>query len=373
MVEPSAKLLTRFTFKQYTGGVIIVQGLLPGVPDSLNFILDTGSGGISLDSTTCADFQLPIKPSDTTINGIGGMKKVSFLFNQTLNLHGLQVKNLNFHVNNYEVLTSVYGEKIDGIIGYSFLSRYIVTIDYDSLKISVYQPGKMRYPQGGHLLKPVFTSLPIQFMTVKDRIKLGYNFYIDTGAGLCVLLSDKFVKDSSLLLKKRKPVITGAEGIVGRLQMQLTVIKELKVGPYRFKNVPAYIYQDDYNVLNYPFTAGLLGSEILRRFNIIINYPKREIHLLPNNKYLEVFDYSYTGFSFYAIDGQIVVEDVIKNSPADLAGIKIGDEVIAVGNLFNLNIQAYKQALQSPNSKIKLILRRNENLITINFKTSSIL
>ena len=373
MVEPSAKLLTRFTFKQYTGGVIIVQGLLPGVPDSLNFILDTGSGGISLDSTTCADFQLPIKPSDTTINGIGGMKKVSFLFNQTLNLHGLQVKNLNFHVNNYEVLTSVYGEKIDGIIGYSFLSRYIVTIDYDSLKISVYQPGKMRYPQGGHLLKPVFTSLPIQFMTVKDRIKLGYNFYIDTGAGLCVLLSDKFVKDSSLLLKKRKPVITGAEGIVGRLQMQLTVIKELKVGPYRFKNVPAYIYQDDYNVLNYPFTAGLLGSEILRRFNIIINYPKREIHLLPNNKYLEVFDYSYTGFSFYAIDGLIVVEDVIKNSPADLAGIKIGDEVIAVGNLFNLNIQAYKQALQSPNSKIKLILRRNENLITINFKTSSIL
>ena len=373
MVEPSAKLLTRFTFKQYTGGVIIVQGLLPGVPDSLNFILDTGSGGISLDSTTCADFQLPIRPSDTTINGIGGMKKVSFLFNQTLNLHGLQIKNLNFHVNNYEVLTSVYGEKIDGIIGYSFLSRYIVTINYDSLKISVYQPGKMRYPQGGHLLKPVFTSLPIQFMTVKDRAKLGYNFYIDTGAGLCVLFSDKFVKDSSLLLKKRKPVITGAEGMVGRLQMQLTVIKELKVGPYRFKNVPAYIYQDDYNVLNYPFTAGLLGSEILRRFNIIINYPKREIHLLPNNKYLEVFDYSYTGFSFYAIDGLIVVEDVIKNSPADLAGIKIGDEVIAVGNLFNLNIQAYKQALQSPNSKIKLILRRNENLITINFKTGSIL
>ena len=373
MVEPSAKLLTRFTFKQYTGGVIIVQGLLPGVPDSLNFILDTGSGGISLDSTTCADFKLPIKPSDTTINGIGGMRKVSFLFNQTLNLHGLQVKNLNFHVNNYEVLTSVYGEKIDGIIGYSFLSRYIVTINYDSLKISVYQPGKMRYPQGGHLLKPVFTSLPIQFMAVKDRAKLGYNFYIDTGAGLCVLLSDKFVKDSSLLLKKRKPVITGAEGMVGRLQMQLTVIKELKVGPYRFKNVPAYIYQDDYNVLNYPFTAGLLGSEILRRFNIIINYPKREIHLLPNNKYFEVFDYSYTGFSFYAIDGRIIVEDVIKNSPADLAGIKIGDEVIAVGNLFNLNIQAYKQALQSPNSKIKLILRRNENLITINFKTGSIL
>jgi hypothetical protein len=42
----------------------------------------------------------------------------------------------------------------------------------------------MDYPDGGHLLKPIFTALPTQWATVKDRRKSGYNFYFDTGAGL---------------------------------------------------------------------------------------------------------------------------------------------------------------------------------------------
>jgi hypothetical protein len=48
-VEPS-KFLTRFSFVQMTGGVIILQGQFNSFKDTLNFILDTGSGGISLDS-----------------------------------------------------------------------------------------------------------------------------------------------------------------------------------------------------------------------------------------------------------------------------------------------------------------------------------
>ncbi|MEI9955300.1 MAG: hypothetical protein WDM90_03105 [Ferruginibacter sp.] len=51
-----------------------------------------------------------------------------FVFDETLHLPGLDVEHLNFHVNNYDVLTSVYGEKVDGIIGYSFFSRYIVAL-----------------------------------------------------------------------------------------------------------------------------------------------------------------------------------------------------------------------------------------------------
>ncbi len=35
-------------------------------------------------------------------------------------------------VNNYDILTSVYGEKVDGILGYTFFSRYLIRVDYDS-------------------------------------------------------------------------------------------------------------------------------------------------------------------------------------------------------------------------------------------------
>lgn len=356
--EKQAKFLTKFPFKQFSGGVMVLQAKFDNVPDSLNFILDTGSGGISLDSATCVEFNIALKASDTTITGIGGIRKVSFAFDKSLSLPGLKIEHLNFHVNNYEVLSSVYGEKIDGIIGYSFFSRYIVKVNFDSSMIEVYSPGKIVYSRAGTTLHPAFTNLPIQWLNIKDRKHLGFNFYIDTGAGLYLLLSEKFAEDSAVLHKKRKPVFTQAQGMAGKLQMKLTVIKEVKVGPYKFKNVPTYLYKDDYNVTSYPFTGGLLGNDLLRRFNLIFNYPNREIHLSPNSHFSEDFDYAYTGLGIYYIDGKVIVEDVIETSPADKAGFKVNDQVIAVNKNFSMNIQVYKNMLQKPFETIKVIVIR---------------
>ncbi len=370
---PSPAFITRFPFKQYSGGVMVVRACFENIKDSLNFILDTGSGGISLDSATCDEFNIPTTQTDTTITGIGGKRKVHFVFNKTLHFPNLDVARLNFHINNYEVLTSVYGEKVDGVIGYSFFSRYIIKIDFDSLFIEVYSPGKMQYPPLGHLLRPTFTSLPIQYFKLKERKRFEHNFYFDTGAGLCFLLSDRYVNDSNILLKKRKPLLTQAEGMVGRLQMRLTVIKELKLGPYRFRDVPTYLYKDDYNVTSYPFAGGLVGNELLRRFNMTFNYGQKEIHLLPNSHFNDVFDYAYTGLGIYQIDGRIMVEDVIEGSPAEKAGFKIGDEVFGVGNNLTHNIQQYKNMLLVPNQRLKVIIMRDSKLKELVLKTVSIL
>ena len=370
---PVAKFITRFPFTQYSGGVMIVKARFDNMKDSLNFILDTGSGGISLDSSTCAEFNIATERTDTTITGIGGMRKVHFVFNKSLSLPGLKIEHLNFHVNDYEVLTSVYGEKIDGIMGYSFFNKYIVKINFDSLQIEVYSPGKISYPRGGTLLHPIFTSLPIQYMQVKDRIKIDYNFYFDTGAGLCFLLSEKFAADSAVFLKKRKPVLTQAEGMAGRSQMRLTVMKEIKLGPYRFRKVPTYIYEDVFNVTSYPFSGGLVGNELLRRFNLTINYGQREIHLLPNSHFNEPFDYAYTGLGIYYIEDKITVLDIIKNSPADKAGFKIDDQVMGVNSNFSNNIQAYKNLLQVANQKIRVVIKRKGELFLLTLKTGSIL
>jgi len=368
-----AQLLTSFPFKQYSGGVMVIRAKFENMADSLNLILDTGSGGISLDSTTCSDLGIPTTPTDTTISGIGGKRKVHFVFNKTLHFPGLDVPRLNFHINNYEVLTSVYGEKIDGIIGYSFFSRYIVHINFDSLQISVYKPGQMIYPGGGHLLKPAFNAIPIQYLEIKDRKQFSNNFYFDTGAGLCFLMSERYVSDSNILHKKRKPLLTQAEGMVGRVQMRLTVIKQLKIGPYKFRNVPTYLYKDDFNVTSYPFIGGLIGNELLRKFNMTVNYPQREIHLLPNGHFNEPFDYAYTGLGIYFIDGKITVEDVIPGSPADKAGFKVGDEMFSVGSNLSNNIQQYKNILLVPNQRLIVIVRRDAALLRLVIYTESIL
>ncbi len=371
--RPQASFITRFPFKQYSGGVMVVRALLNDIPDTLNFILDTGSGGISLDSSTCDQYNLVPKASDTMVTGMGSSRKAKFLYRQTLHFPGLSIPALDFHVNNYDILTSVYGEKIDGIIGYSFFRHFIVKVDFDTLELEVYKPGEIKYPRQGSLLRPAFTTLPIQNATVKDARKIDFPFYFDTGAGLCFLISEAFAKDSAILSKKRKLVRTQAEGMGGKLQMDITVIKMLQVGNYKFRNVPTYIFRDHYNVTSYPFVGGLIGNDLLRRFNLIINYPQREIHLRPNTHFLDAFDYAYTGMATYYSDGKIFVEDIVPGSPADKAGIRPDDILIAVGNNFSNNIMQYKTMLQNSTGKIALILNRRGEILKLYIKPLSIL
>jgi C-terminal processing protease CtpA/Prc len=158
----------------------------------------------------------------------------------------------------------------------------------------------------------------------------------------------------------------------GKLQMRLTIIKEVKVGPYRFRAVPTYLYKDDYNVTSYPFTGGLLGNDLLRRFNMTFNYPNREIHLQPNSHFNEDFDYAYTGLGIYYVNGKIMVEDVIAGSPADKAHFKVNDEILAVNKNLSLNLQIYKAILQKPFEAINVLIRRNGILKELTLNTISI-
>ncbi|MEO8861389.1 MAG: aspartyl protease family protein [Ginsengibacter sp.] len=372
VMEKPCELITKFPFRQLTGGVILLQAKFGNIKEPLNFILDTGSGAISLDSSTVVEFNIAHVPSGRTINGIAGVREVDFTQNKQLFLPGLTVDSLDFYVNNYEVLSSVYGEKIDGIIGYSFFSRYIVKIDYDSLDIEVYKPGLITYPKGGYLLHPLFTALPIQPLTIKDARTVNANFYIDTGAGLCFLMSKQFNDDSAVLKKRRKPVGIQVQGLGGKKKMMLTIIKEVQIGPYKFRKVPTNILDDEFNATSYPFLGGLIGNDLLRRFNVTINYQKKEIFLLPNTHYNDDFDYSYTGMNMYYIDGKIISDEVIMKSPADIAGLKKGDLIIAVNSNFSNDIGIYKDLMQGVGQKITLLVTRDNVPLILSFRVGRI-
>jgi hypothetical protein len=367
------KLLTSFPFTILTGGVMIIDALIEDRADTLHFVLDTGGGGISLDSSTVSYLDLPLTISDRTIRGIAGIRKVNFVTDRSLKLPGLKVDHLNFHVTDYDLLTSVYGIKIDGIIGYSFLRRYIVKIDYDKNIIEVWYPGKIKYPRGGYLLNPTISSIPVVEARIKDENTRGGKFFFDTGAGLCLLLSEDYVRDSSILKKNKKMTVTQVEGLGGKKPLKISTVKEVKVGPYRFRKVPAYIFKDDFNVTSYPLLGGLIGNDLLRRFNLTINYGENEIHLVPNSHYSEPFDYSYTGLGIYVVNGKIVIEDVIEGSPGYEAGLKPGDVIFAINNNFNKSIQVYKSMLQNTGSRLKVIVLRDGVAIMTYLKVKSIL
>lgn len=369
-VAPQSHFITKLPFVQLSGGIIIIKALVDNSADSLNFVFDTGSGGISLDSATARELQLKLVLSDRTIRGIAGIRTVEFAYNHALVLPGLKVEHLDFHINDYDLLTSVYGVKIDGIIGFSFLRRYIVRIDYDNQVLEVYSPGVFKYPRGGHMLRPDFSTLPLQHAMVQDERSIQSRFIFDTGAGLNFLLSKDFVDDSAFLKKKRKFYNTQAEGLGGKKLMQITVIKEVKVGSYKFRNVPIHIFEDDFNVTSYPLLGGLIGNDLMRRFNVIFNYPEKCIYIKPNNHFNEPFDYSYTGLGIYLQDGEVRVVDVIKNSPGEKAGFKSGDIIFSVESNFSKNIQVYKNIFQNALGRVRVVVFRGNMpmVLTINIK-----
>ncbi len=357
-----AQFITQIPFKQLTGGVILIQARLNNIETPLNFILDTGSGAISLDSATVDEFKIDHVPSGRIVGGIAGIHEVDYARFNSLILPKLRVDSLDFFINDYSILTSVYGIKIDGIIGYSFLRRYIVKIDFDSSYLQVYHPGNIRYPPGGAVLRPLFSALPILRLYAKDQRSIESNFYFDTGAGLCFLITSQFQRDSLLLKKTRKPVSIQVQGLGGKKQMRLTIINNLQIGPYKFRRVPTNILDDEFNVISYPSVGGLIGNDLLRRFNIILNYPQRQIHLLPNSHFHESFDYSYTGMSMYFLEkeGKIYLDEIIKTSPADKAGLKKDDVVVGVNNNFSNDINLYKNLMSEVGSNVTIVILRDK-------------
>lgn len=370
----NAKLVTSVPFSVFAGGIVVIRAQLAGYPDTLNFIMDTGSVGISLDSSTCIRMNIRSVLSDKTITSVGGTRKLSFVNNQSLLLGQIMVDSLNFHIGDFRLLSSEYGNRIDGIIGDSFYTRYIVSIDYDSNQMYIYTKGNFNYPKGGFILKPTFTNLPAEWAGIHDIREVKARFYFDTGAGLCVLLNSEFIEDSSILFPGKKPFPIQAQGMGGKVIMHVTTIKEFKLGPYRFRNLPTHIFEDVYHITSYPSLAGLIGNDILRRFNIVLNYGKRIFYLKPNSHFNDPFDYSYTGLDLYWVEGEIRIGDVMTDSPAEKAGFRADDKVISVNENTSQNLQLYKSMLQNTGDRVRIVVYRSDTgIMDLSVKVKSIL
>jgi hypothetical protein len=372
--EPARKL-TSFKFEELYGGVIVLHAQVGNAPDTLNFLLDTGSGNISIDSTAAAKCGLNIEASNDSISGIGGIRRVSRVSNETLHFPGLRVENLNFNVNQYEALSSAYGIRVDGIIGYAFISRYILDVNYDSSRINVYSIGEMSYPRKSYTWKFRLAFLASTQLVVRDHQKIKSMYYIDTGAGLSMLFTESFIKDSGLLHPRKRIVRTQVDGMAGKTGVGLTTVREVRLGPYKFRNVPSYLYNDVANTLSYPSATGLIGSDILRRFNWIVNYSKKEINLKPNRSFYEEFDYAYTGLGVYQMDSVIMITDVIPGSPGERAQLVPGDIIISVDNVLStgFNISQIKAALQNTRKDLHMIVLRRGEITETSMKPESIL
>ncbi len=360
--QVEARLIVKAPFEELTGGVVLMQAQVAGYALPLNFILDTGSGGISLDSTLVAQWHIPAALSEVTLQGIGGNHALYFTPMLPLVVNHVLVDSFSFHIRNYKVLSDYFGVPIHGIIGFSLLKKYIATIDFDSLLVGLYKPGQFDYNPGGFSITTWHNPLPHAQTSIRNSRKINTSLLLDTGAGLYTLFSSLFMTDSAVLTSGNKPKLSATVGSTGKDHLKITTLKALKFGPYIFRNIPACIYEDSFNLLGYPDNTGLIGNDLLRRFNVVINYPERTFHFTPNSHFMESFDYSYTGLSLTKEGENVYVNDIVAGSPADQCGLRNGDIIYAIGNNVLPDLTRMYKAMQQEGKRIKLVVQRNNEL-----------
>ncbi len=167
---------------------------------------------------------------------------------------------------------------------------------------------------------------------------------------------------------------TTVSGFGGKVSLALTTIRELEFAGYPLKDVPLHILEDTspVSLFEYPSLSGLIGNEILRRFNIILNYGKKEFCLKPNIEFSKLFDYSYTGLEMNFAEGEILIGEVFSNTPAFRAGLKEGDSVIAIDDDFSRNLQSYNLYLQEIGKTYEITVLRNNVQLKLTLTVESI-
>jgi len=305
--------LGRIPFK-VIGHDIVVTAKIDGFKKDFNFIVDTG--GVALLDKNIAD-ELGLKQR-------GAMAKIT-----TLDLSGYQIENVFCFTTFDFSLFKRLGTPIHGIIGSNLMERFKVTFDYQtsSLLLST-DSAPLISPDNGIYLSfrnhPVNNAPIIKFKTNGKEIE----GMIDTGQPYPVVLP---FKDFEKYKESSEPVFIRSKGLMIKWPKTdpqfnyLTRLKTLELGNFKITDALC-IFGEPPRMLSMP----LIGTDLLSQFKMIINYPKNEMLLIPNPD-IHFKSNRYTlGLNLNLSEkGEIFVEGIWADSPADKADILIGDHVTA--------------------------------------------
>ena len=144
---------------------------------------------------------------------------------------------------------------------------------------------------------------------------------------------------------------------------------ETKEGPYVLREpVVAFSTGLKEGLLGSSAIGGLIGGEILQRFTVTFDYPHHQILVEPNSRFADPFRKNESGLSVLARGKdfhRFEVDDVGQGWPAELAGVRLGDLLTALGGhpASELDLDKIDRILQQPGSVIPItILREGRTL-----------
>ncbi|WP_278554665.1 aspartyl protease family protein [Elizabethkingia bruuniana] len=349
--------------------------------DSLLFFFDTGAGTTLLDKKIAQKLNLKAKYK-TEIRGAGGKKLYDVLTNQKIFLdRSHYIDSTNIVLDDLSRLNVLFEQKFDGIIGASILKKYLTKIDFETHTISLYKFDNFSDYTGYQKLPFEFYSgipkLPITF-ELKNKEKFSGDILFDSGAGLSLLVNSPYKEKNKLLNKIDEKITLISNNLSNKTNYEKGLIKSITLGNTRFenKNLDISLASDKEGVSSAEDILGILGSEIIYRFNIILDYKNKNIYLKPNYLFHENFEELVSPISLKYSDDrkEIIISNVLQNTDAYKKGLREGQRIISINNIQNKDIHFYSQVLKRKNKKILIKYIDNDNKVkSVKFKLKKLL
>lgn len=268
---------------------IHIEGRINGSPP-LDFMFDTGADIIVLFDSALA--RAPeIQFDGTTHNqGVGGTQ-----IERTSNDNSLDIAGLHW---GHERLMHMPGrvDDADGIIGYPIFEDKIVELDFDACLIRIHDaiPADLT----GYSAVPMrFTgSLPeVEARLVMEGSSVTDWFLLDTGAKGGLQVSRGFATRHSLDGRMTRLGVSKSRGAGPEvMRNEVVQLPEFVIGGHSLREVPLHVATST----QAPFaTSAWLGMDVLKRFNLLIDYQSHVVYIKPNSHFNEAFrrDYSRPG------------------------------------------------------------------------------
>jgi len=371
------------TLKYKSASNLIIIPVTINGSDTLNFILDTG---VRYPIITELPFVNKLNLNYLTPVEIQGLVECETFTayrsaNNVIKINGLLAQNqeVQMVIDEDFQISHMLGIPVHGLIGFNLFKDYIVRINYHDEELTLYRPEHFKYrDRKSDIILPLLFDGNKPFINTsimtEDSTEVPVKLMVDTGASDALWLSEG--SDERIRIPTKHIESFLGKGLSGDLYGTKGRIDAVWVGPLVLSR-PIVSFPDS-GLVNQLISAndrnGTLGAEILRRFDVTIDYRNARLTLSPTSKIRESFNYNMSGmevtnpmpgFPIYTIT------NIRENSPAYLSGLKVNDQIISINNSHNssISLNDINLLLQSKeNRKIKLKVLRDGQEIKTQFE-----
>lgn len=344
----STKKYTKVKFK-FINNHIIIPFSVNG-SDSLMFILDTGLSGVMVTALQDNRVLTLNYARKIMLQGLGKGKSIEALAStqNTFRMPDIIGENVDIMVAMDDIFDFSIrtGMVINGIIGGIFFKNFIVEIDYPNRELKIWNPkyykrSKMRKYKQYDLELPDDKCF-VKFNVTSEGKTSPMKFLVDSGLSNPIWID---TRSETVLVPTENSIHSYlGYGLNGDIYGKVSRIPAVRIGNFSFKNIIVAFPDTAYigSAANLNYRNGSIGSEVLRRFKVVLNYPDKKIGLRPNSNFKNVFFLDMSGIEVGSITPGFPGYKIISvraNSPADKAGLRVDDQLISINEKFCLTMK----------------------------------